>query len=102
MAVLTAGTGSGAATQADQFAENFVQEYVSDMEAGMDHVWNELNIEVSYKSLTKKECEKEIDLTDDEPADYTYFITKLNIQVMRLIISMSTILILILRNFSLR
>ena len=26
MAALTAGTGSGAATQADQFAENFVQE----------------------------------------------------------------------------
>ena len=73
MAALTAGTGSGAATQADQFAENFVQEYVSDMEAGMDHVWNELNIEVSYESITKKECEKEIDLAEDEPADYTYY-----------------------------
>ena len=27
----------------------------------------------SYESITKKECEKEIDLAEDEPADYTYY-----------------------------
>ena len=40
MAALTAGTGSGAATQADQFAENFVQEE-KDMQPEPEYApWN--------------------------------------------------------------
>ena len=73
IAALATGCGPDMEQQANQFAENFVQEYVTDMESELESAWYQLNVDVSYESCTKKECEKEIELNADEAVDYTYY-----------------------------